>query len=167
MQTKRFALLLLFGLIQLNSYSLDRENHFELTINPSQITNDKQCKVLVEVYNGYDLVITKTISQNVPITINLDLYCNYTLVVKLNGRKSATYQISTEVPTKLKKNWKLALSLPYLGNGEDMDTIESKQCSISYQEDARSFNTVEYKSPMAEKKTNDSNTLVLSKTQTN
>jgi len=157
MLPKRFVVLFLFVLLQLKSFSLDHSKRFELILNPSQATSKQEGIIVVEVYNGYELLMTKPIDCNTPAYLWLDLFCNYTVVIKHNGRESMIYRISTEVPPRVKKEWKLTLSLPDLSNSGDASLAQVKERSINYQEDGRAFNVVETKSPMAAKNISISN----------
>ena len=147
---KRLIVFLLFSLIYVTSFALDlNSKSFELILNPSQGTNSHKGTMVVEVYNGYELVVSKSINTNGPSHIFLNLYCNYILVVKVDGRESLKYNISTEVPCKIKKEWKLAVNLPYIVNNHEA-FADVKAANISYQEDGRSFSIVENENPMAE-----------------
>ena len=150
MIAKRITVFLLFSLIYFTSFALDlNSKSFKLILNPSQVTNAHEGAMVVEVYNGYELVVSKTIDANRPLHIFLNLYCNYTLIVKVEGRESLKYNISTEVPSKTKKEWELALNLPYISNNHEA-FADVKAASISYREDRRSFSVVEAARPMAE-----------------
>lgn len=143
MTTKKLALLILLSFCYFTGFSLDRSKKFELIIHPTQAIGARD--LTLDIYNGYELVISRTINPNQPAPIYLNLYCNYILVIKEGDQELLKYRISTEVPAQMKKEWKMTLSISPTGL-----FAEIKEGNIRYQDDGRKFNLEETKSQMAE-----------------
>ena len=150
MLAKRLLLLFPLTLLYFSGIAIDYSKRFELILKPSQAPNRSESKMVVDVYNGYELVTTAQISPNTPTHLYLNLYCNYILIIKSEGRSYLKYKISTEVPTKVEKEWKLLVQIPTTVTLNEAAFAEVREGNISYKEEVRSFNFVETKSPMAE-----------------
>ncbi len=156
MLAKKLIVLSTLALLNTICLATNRFSGFELTIQPNQETNQQAGALTVEIYNGYELVIAETMQAGAPVHITLNLYCNYVLVVKKNGRETFRYRISTEVPPKIEKEWKVVVYLPSVTSNNEEAPSELAIANIRYQENQRTFEVVENKSPMAEETTNKS-----------
>ncbi len=157
MLAKKLIVLSTLALLNTICLATNRFSGFELTIQPNQETNQQAGALTVEIYNGYELVIAETMQAGAPVHITLNLYCNYVLVVKKNGRETFRYRISTEVPPKIEKEWKVVVYLPSVTSNNEEAPSELAIANIRYQEDQRTFEVIENKSPMAEETTNKPN----------
>lgn len=149
MTKKRLALFILSSFIYFTGVSLDRSKKFELIIQQNQAT--ERGDVTIDVYNGYELVMSRSINKNQPTPIYLNLYCNYILIIKERDRELIKYHISTEVPTRIKKEWKMTINIPNTNSNSTDIFAEVREGNISYQDDGRKFNLVLSHNPMAEK----------------
>jgi len=157
MLAKKLIVLSTLALLNTICPATNRYSGFELIIQPNQGTNQLVGALSVEIYNGYELVTSETLQARAPMLVTLNLYCNYVLVVKKNGREIFRYRISTEVPPKIEKEWKVVVYLPSVTSNNEEAPSELAIANIRYQEDQRTFEVEENKNPMAEETTNKPN----------
>ena len=92
-----------------------------------------------------------------PIELTTDLKVTQLWsIVKKNGKEVFKYLISKEVPPKIEKEWKVVVYLPSVTSNNEEAPSELAIANIRYQENQRTFEVVENKSPMAEETTNKS-----------
>lgn len=157
MLAKKLIALSTLALLHTICIASNRSNSgFGLTIQPNKETIHQVAPLTVDIYNGYELVVSETMQTTAPLHVTLNLYCNYVLVVKKNGKEVFKYLISTEVPPKIEKEWKVVVHLPSIAINNEEAHSELATANISYQEDQRTFEVVESKNPMAEETTNKS-----------
>lgn len=139
-------------LVQLSAFALNHNGNMELIIEPRAEQANMEQPLTVRVYNGYELVNSKTTVANKPVTIILDLYCNYIVAIEQNGVLIKKYKISTEVPPKEIHDWKMTLSLSIYKNAsiQQLAIVELPPATISYNSNNRRFTCTEPMHPMAD-----------------
>ncbi|HUX54777.1 MAG TPA: hypothetical protein VMV56_10205 [Williamwhitmania sp.] len=153
MAIKTVLLLFIITILgQLSAFALYHNGNMELIIEPKAEQANMEQPIAVRVYNGYELVDSKTTLANKPVTIILDLYCNYIVSIEQNGVLIKKYKISTEVPPKEIHDWKMTLSIPIYKNGsnQQLAVVELPPATINYNSNNRQFTCTEPMHPMAD-----------------
>lgn len=153
MEIKTILLLFIITVLgQLSAFAINHNGNMELIIEPRAEQASMEQPLTVRVYNGYELVNSKTTEENKPATIILGLYCNYIISIEQNGVLVKKYRISTEVPPKEIHDWKMTLSLPIYknGNNQQLSVVELPPATISYNSNNRQFTCTEPMHPMAD-----------------
>lgn len=151
----RKTVLLLFMitfLCQVSAIALIRNATMELIIEPKVEQSNTEQQLTISVYNGYQLVESKTTTNRKSVTILLDLYCNYLVSIEQNGVVVKKYRVSTEVPQKENRDWKLLLPVQILKSvsTEQLAVVGTPAANISYSSNDREFTCKEPMYPMAD-----------------